>query len=107
MKIKINAIDQITIEDFADRKGFEMVVNERPKPEGDPSRYSAHFDGVEVMDRGCLGGEYGNGATPEEAIQDYAKRISLKRIAHGAYTENRREFDVPRLILSNGKDHRP
>ena len=106
MKTTINTIDQITIEEFADREGFEMMINERPKPDGDPSRHYARFDCVEVMDRGCLVGTFGNGSTVEEAVDNYAKEISLKRLAFKSYTKNRREVEVPRLISSNAESSR-
>jgi len=98
MKIKRENIPSMTIEQFADAHNLVMEVNERRRPEGDPSRYYAHFEHCEVGGDGFLRGAYGNGATPEDAITEYAAAISLKRLVVGAYTPERREIDVPRLL---------
>ncbi|MEN6320631.1 MAG: hypothetical protein ABFD82_17985 [Syntrophaceae bacterium] len=98
MKIIYKKVPILTIEDFADKHGLTMVVDERKKPVGDPDRYWAEFDHSEVGDGCILIGTYGNGATPEEAIDDYAGKIELKRLVINAFGENRTEIDVPRLI---------
>jgi hypothetical protein len=110
MKIKREDIPSMTIEQFADAHNLVMVVMERRLPEGDPSRYYARFEHCEVGGDGFLRGEFGNGRTPEEAIADYATAITLKRIVVGAYTPERREIDVPRLLpnaSSTGPEARP
>jgi len=100
MKYKIQEIPKMDLADFADHEMLEVSVFERPLPENDPSRFYAYFDDTEVKDRGCLVGAYGNGATPEEAISEYADSISLKTLVKGAYTKDRREIIVPRLSFN-------
>lgn len=87
----------MTIEEFADANNLMMVINERKLPRGNPSRYCAKFRDCEVMLGGMLVGKCGYGATPEEAIKNYAPEISLQRIAIDALSKNRREIEVPRL----------
>ena len=99
MNTRTETIPQMTIEEFADSHGLEMVVRERKRPENDPSRYYASFDGAEVKEGAFLASAFGDGPTPEKAIADYAKRISLTRLVLNAYKSSRQEFDVPRLIL--------
>lgn len=98
MEIAMVEVPQSTIQEFADAHGLVMEVRERRKPIGDNSRYYAMFKDAEVSEPGVLVGAHGNGASPGEAIADYADRISLKRLVIGAYGEARRELDVPRLI---------
>lgn len=105
MKIIREDIPSMTIEQFADAHNLVMQVNERRLPVGDPARYYARFKQCEIGDSGVLIGEYGDGSTPEEAIDNYADAISLKHIVIGAYTQERREIDAPRL-LPNAPDHR-
>ena len=106
MKLKLEEIPKMTIEEFADKHDLVMEVHERKRPIGSPDRYYAHFERCEVMQNGCLAGVYGNGATPEAAIADYATRLQLTRVAINAMSENRREIEVPRLV-SNDKGERP
>lgn len=81
---------------FADYHGLEMVVRERDAEfAGGNWRFYAHFKDAEVMERGCLCGEFGNGATPDLAMRDYAIRIAGKRIAIDARRACRRNIDVP------------
>jgi len=78
--------------EFADIIDKEIVIIYYPNQN---CRFSASFDGAEIMDRGFLLGNYGNGKTPEESLKDYTKQIVGKRIVFGAYTDNRKEFVVP------------
>jgi len=98
MKINRKDIPAMTLEQFADLHNLQMEVHERGRPEGDPARYYAHFAHCEVVGDGVLISEFGDGSTPEEAIACYAEQITLKRIVIGAYTSERRELSVPRLI---------
>ena len=88
----------MSIEEFAERYGLTMVVRERNVPEGSSLRFYAHFKYAEIKDGRILIGESGNGATPEDAIDDYAKQIELKHLVVDAFGKNRTEMDVPRLI---------
>lgn len=98
MKTIRHDIEQTTIEDFAERHGLVMEIHERPKPIGDPARYYAHFKSAEAREGSCcLIGLFGNGATPEEAVAEYATEISLRTLIIDAMRESRREIRVPRL----------
>jgi hypothetical protein len=96
--MRVEAISEMTIQEFAERNGLTLVVRERRVAADSPVRYHAAFEGAEVMNRGMLEGAYGDGASPDRAIDDYAAHISLKRLAVGAFTDKRREIDVPRLL---------
>jgi hypothetical protein len=102
MKIIRNYIPNIPLDAFADEHGLVMEIHERRYP--DDSRFShlryyAHFSNFEVCEGlTLLITMAGNGATPEEAMADYAKKISLRQAVVGAVTGGpRREIVVPRL----------
>lgn len=102
MKITYERVPTGTIEQFAEVHDLEMVVAEREVerdlPIGHPSRYCAKFKHADVEDEGCLESMYGNGPSENEAIRDYAKNISLRTLVLNAYTNDRREIKVWRLI---------
>lgn len=84
------------LEAFAEKHGLVMQVFERSASISTPSqRFYARFEDTEVMWKGLLRGVYGEGPNPEAAINDYAARIVGSRIAVQAYTDKRREYDVP------------
>ena len=97
MKIKLHDIPSMTIEQFADAHNLVMEVHERNLPENDPHRYYAHFERCDIGGDGRLIGEFGDGRTPGEAIDNYADKISLKTIVIDAHLPWRREVNVPRL----------
>ena len=82
-------IPAMTLEEFAHKYGLEVAVGERAVPVGNKDRYWAHFDRVEVKEGGFLTSVSGNGATPEEAVADYAPKISLKTLVKDAYRDSR------------------
>ena len=98
MKTKITAIPESTIEKFAEELDLEMVIKERREPVGSPMCYYASFSYAEEQNNGFLISNYGNGATPEDAVNDYAKQIEMKTLVIHDYTDARREIKVPRLI---------
>jgi hypothetical protein len=99
MKIEMYECPTTTLEDFADAHGLVMEVHERERPVGDPSRYYAHFKDAEVREGTCcLIGLFGDGRTPEEAIDEYSRAISLRTLVLRAMTKDRAELQVPRLI---------
>ena len=93
----------MTIDEFAELHDLEMEVMERPSSlvKNPEMRYFASFKRVEVMSDGTLHGAFGDGETPREAIADYADRISGQRLAFGAYTDARREFEAPNEFLES------
>lgn len=101
--MKLNLISVKEILDFEKEIGYELVVNERPIHAGSParlSRYYVQFEKAEVMEGGCLAGKYGNGNTIDEAIKDYCREVSNCRVAFGAYTNERKEIQFPKLVHS-------
>ena len=106
MKIERRLVEKFTIEEFAVEHDLTMEVVERSSSilklphMGEDSRFYAHFKGAEVMERGMLSSSSGNGATEEEAIRDYARQISERRLAFNATSEdNRVEIKVPSLKI--------
>ena len=97
VKITLESICTGTIEKFADAYELEMHVRERKLPIGDPCRYFAAFRGVEEKQGSCLVSTHGNGATPEEAIRDYARQLSMKPIVHNAMCDDRRDIETWRF----------
>lgn len=100
MKINTTLQPRSTLEEFADKHGLVMEVNERPPKYNLPPFY-ASFKGVEITDGSFLRSAFGNGEIPEEAIADYIIELSENRIVVDAYKETRREINVP--ILINGE----
>jgi hypothetical protein len=98
MKIVFHTMEEQTIEQFADTHKLTMEVYERSLPIGHKERFYAHFERCEIIDDCVLIGAFGNGRTPEEAIANYATEISMKRIVIDAFSQERREIEVPRLI---------
>jgi hypothetical protein len=83
-----------TLDEFAERHGLVMEIHERAGVYGD-GRYYAHFKSVEEMRDGMLCGTYGNGATPEQAVAAYARKIRGKCLAVKAGSKDRRNIQVP------------
>jgi len=97
MKMTIFPVPQMTLEEFADANNLEMEVHERQLPDGHPARFYAEFKNCEVKQGGCLIGTYGDGATPGEAIANYAPQIALKHLVINAGTPQRMEIIAPKL----------
>lgn len=65
-------------------------------------RFSAQFARCEIKGDGVLIGAYGDGCTPQNALDDYVKQIAGKTIIFNASTPNRREFMVPTTLTIGG-----
>lgn len=88
MKVTIERVNRLTLEEFANKHGLEMVVTERTN-----GSFYASFRRFLVKE-GCMRrGVYGDGKTPEEAIKNYAPQISQHVIV-----DDNREILVPCLI---------
>ena len=99
--MKLNLITTKEILDFEKEIGYELVVNERAIHAGSPARlskYYVQFEKAEVMEGGCLIEKHGDGNTIDEAIKDYCREVSNCRIAFGAYTNERKEIQFPKLV---------
>jgi len=101
--MKLNLIQTKEILDIEKEIGYELVVNERAIHAGSPARlskYYVQFEKADVMEGGCLASKYGNGNTIDEAIKDYCREVSNCRVAFGAYTNERKEIQFPKLVHS-------
>lgn len=82
----------MTIEEFADVIGQELVVRYYPNQN---TRWSCSFALGYIYDGCGYLGAFENGKTPEEAIEKYARRIAGTTIVFHAGIEDRAEFGVP------------
>lgn len=107
MKIETDFIEEITIEEFAERHDLVMCVIERHKwiRKGARTlpRYYASFKNSDISKPGVLVGASGNGETPEEAITDYASEISEQLLVIEAATPIEKRIQVPRLVALTTK----
>lgn len=94
MKIVREMLSRGRIEDFADQHELTMKVFER-HAHSSPDRFYAHFDRVDVKEGSVLVGRFGDGATEDQAIADYANKISGAFLVYSAYTDARREMRAP------------
>lgn len=89
--IRCNKLLSLTA--FADLHGLNMTIRERDTADPEAAnRFFASFDNTETKGGFFLKGSYGNGATPEDAMEDYAKEINGKMLVVDAYAKNRREI---------------
>lgn len=98
MKIVKDFIRQGTIEEFAVFHNLQMVVSERRLPLGDLMRFYAKFEDCDLKGDGVLIGMFGNGPTPEQAIKDYARKISLQTLVKYGNSCKESWIQVWRLI---------
>jgi hypothetical protein len=98
MKIERHLLPRMSLEKFAKLYDLVMEIHER-EPSVLP-RFYAHFKGAEVKDgtySRVLSGAYGDGDTPEKAMENYAGRISMKLLVLNAMGVDRKEIEVPIL----------
>jgi len=99
--MKFNLISTKEILDYEKEIGVELIVTERSIHSGSAARlskYCVSFEGGEVSENSMLVGATGNGDTIDKALTDYCHQISNKRMAFGAYTPDRKEIKLPKLI---------
>jgi len=87
----------MTIEELADILRIDIIVKRYADQDG---QYIAYFEGVEIkasQDGLVLVDEYGTGINPQEAIDDFAKRISGKLLVIDS-NEGKQTFGVPRTV---------
>lgn len=104
MQIIMNTVSRMTLQGFAEQHNLVMEINERdPNEHPNLPRYYASFEHCEVKGDGVLIGEFGNGETPEEAMENYAKRISNKRLVLLIPGKDRFELKAPmlRFVVDN------
>ncbi len=88
----------MNINELADLLGVDLIVRRYPNQH---ERWTASFEKCETKDGGMLASEYGNGTSPELAIKNYCELISGKVLVFNAMSENRREFNCPKLTYEN------
>jgi hypothetical protein len=99
VKIKRQLVKESTLEEFADQHGLVLEIRERGGARGTAARFYCHFENSDIADGGFLVGAHGNGRTEEEAMADYAKRISESVLCiDGFRKKSRRDILVPRLV---------
>lgn len=95
MKIERNLLTRMSIADFAAANNLVMLIREPT-----PGWFMANFKGAEVKkSRGdpILASPSGVGATESEAIESYARQVSMQWLVIDAMTPRRREIKVPVL----------
>lgn len=84
----------VDFEEFCAKNGIELEAHERAKPY--TWRWYVTSPGLEVMHQNFLESTYGNGATPEDARENYKHKLAGNRVVINAYNENRRrEIQLP------------
>ena len=95
-----------TLEAFADQNGLTMEVAERTRTDlarcfdYSKMRFYAAFKGVDVSEGCMLSNSHGNGGTEDDALRDYARQISGKKLVIGAFTVERREVWAPEITYT-------
>ena len=84
----------MNVYELADVLNVQLVVTRYPNQS---NRFSAQFERCETRENGCLRGEYGNGKTATEAINNYSDAIAGKTLVFNAMTDKRREFVAPKM----------
>jgi hypothetical protein len=91
--------ETMNIEELSDLMGEDLVIR---RYAGQNNRYMAHFEHSDTKDDSDdpgLCGSYGNGKSPDEAIEDYVKKIRGKLLIINAWGENRREYYIPPILI--------
>jgi hypothetical protein len=65
------------IQELADLLGTQLIILYYPNQD---NRWCCHLDGVDIVNDGCLISAWGNGKTPDEAIENYSGRITGEQI---------------------------
>ncbi len=93
-------IRQVEILDYEKEIGVELVVNERNSYaiNNGLKRYYVSFKNSEILGFGTLTSLSGNANTIDDALEYYCNEISNKTLVLNAYTENRKEIQIPTLI---------
>jgi hypothetical protein len=87
----------MTLNELSTVAGLELTC------ELHPWGWAARFKECEVKDQpddGVLAGMYGEGPTPEAALDDYAQQLHGKILVHKAMSDQRREFRIPDTLTA-------
>ena len=84
--------------DYAEAINKDLNITILARPQDRHSKYIASFEGMpEIKDGIVLTGVCGYGITPDEALGNYAAKISNQLIVWFAYSK-REEFKTPDLV---------
>ena len=86
----------MNILDYADALNLELEIRYYPNQE---RRFCARFARAEIKKGGLLAGVHGSGSSPANAVEDYVTQLRGERLIIGAYSDSRREFDVPKNLM--------
>jgi hypothetical protein len=93
MKITLKYLGSMTLSEFADKNNLKMSVTVTNVG------YHAGFDLIEVKESaGVLASVFGSGETLQEALKDYAKKITHKTLTYNAFSAEKR-FDIMTPVL--------
>jgi hypothetical protein len=100
---KLNsAAPPVKFSEFTAKHGLDVEVTERflgqfpgYQSKFDVPRYYAQYKNSDTKEPHVLVGTYGDGDTPEAAIEDYKRALTGKLLVIGAFTSERREIQCP------------
>jgi hypothetical protein len=103
VETNIVRLDRMTLEEFQSKHKLTMTVRERSpndlgsrwRPE---LRFFASFNNCNVVEKSCICGVSGDGATEQDAIRNYGKNISEKTIRVDSLINIGKDFKVPVII---------
>jgi hypothetical protein len=85
----------MNIYEFADIINKNIIITRYANQNG---RFSAHFDRCNIAQGDLLRGEYGDGKTPQEALNNYKNAIAGKTLVFNAMSDtNRQEYVAPKI----------
>jgi hypothetical protein len=84
----------MNIYEFADEIDKKIIITRYPNQN---NRFSAAFDYCETKRGSCLCSEYGNGKTPQEALNNYKNKIVGKTLVFDAMSNDRQEYVAPKM----------
>jgi hypothetical protein len=99
--MKINLIETKEILDLEKLIQHKLILNERNINQirySGLKKYYVYFEKSEIMKDNKLWISSGNGNTIDEALIDYANRISLKKIVFNVGLPNQEEIILPKIV---------
>jgi len=87
--------DRITVQSLAELLGLDLEIKGRADANLRES-WSASLGRSEIKNGGILAGAVGFGVSAQEALVDLCATIAGQRLVIDAYSEDRREFNVPK-----------